>query len=382
MEMDELIKIILRGRKVGCFLSGRSEGSERKEVCGWLKESERHRRLMENITSPEFLEEEARVRAKGEMWKDWEQVRSRVRSRKRVIRLLRTCAAACLLVVGTIIYMEVRQSGENQIIATAEKIMPGGYKAILHKGGEQVLIGANESRVIDSAINVENNMLVYKDRENRKGEVQVNRLEVPRGGEFNVMLSDGTRVWLNSGSELVYPSEFSKGRREVELSGEAYFEVAKKSGVPFIVKCGNVSMRVYGTSFNVKAYEGDEIQKVTLAEGRIGVMFGKEEYMLKPGQQAVVSGMEVIVKKVDPELESAWRKGVFVFERENLEEIMSVLSRWYNMDVFFASESVKKLHFSGELSRYSDIETILRRIESMTDLTFKINGKTVTVMAQ
>ena len=381
MEMDELIKIILRGRKVGGFLSGKSDGAERKEVRRWLKESERHRRLMENITSPEFLEEEAGVRAKGEMRKDWEQVRNRVCSRKRVVhlRLLRTCVAACLLVVGTTIYMVLRQSGEKQVVVAVEKIMPGGYKAILHKGGERLLIGASESQVIDSVINVKNNILVYKYR---TGKVQENRLEVPCGGEFNVMLSDGTRVWLNSDSELIYPSEFSGDEREVTLSGEAYFEVTKKSGIPFIVKCENMSTKVYGTSFNVKAYGGDEFRKITLVEGSVGVVYENEEYILKPGQQAVVSGTELIVKEVDAKQVGAWRKGIFVFERENLEEIMSVLSRWYDMDVFFANESAKKLHFSGELSRYSGVETILRRIESMTDLTFQINGKTVTVMAQ
>lgn len=384
MEINELKKIILRGRKAGHFLSGMPEEAERKEFREWMRASERHGKLMDEIVSPEFLEKEAMERGKGEACKDWNEMRNRILSRKHAVRLrlVGICAAACLLLAGMTIYTVLRQYEKEQVVVTAEKIVPGGYKAILHKGGERLLLGANESRVIDSAINVENNTLVYKDREERTGRIQANRLEVPRGGEYNVILSDGTRVWLNSSSELVYPSEFTGDRREVKLSGEAYFEVAKKNGIPFVVKCGDMSTRVYGTSFNVNAYKGDGERKVTLTEGSVGVMFGQKEYMLKPGQQVVVAGTEVVVREVDPDLESAWRKGIFVFERESLEKIMNVLSRWYNMDVFFASEPVKKLHFSGELSRYSDVESILRRIESMTDLTFTINGKTVTVMAQ
>ena len=195
-----------------------------------------------------------------------------------------------------------------------------------------------------------------------------------------VVLPDGTKVWLNNSAILKYPREFSEKERNVHLEGEAYFEVQHDDKMPFIVKTSKSAIRVYGTSFNVKAYPDDSFQKTTLEEGSIGLQVNDKEFKLVPNQQAVLNtANEVNVIKIKARQQSAWRHGRFLFDNENLEDIMAQLARWYDVNIFFVGPKVKNLHFSGEIDRYENIEKVLHMIGLTTNISFSINGKTITI---
>ena len=224
-------------------------------------------------------------------------------------------------------------------------------------------------------------MLVYSDSVVSEY-VDTNVLRIPKGGEFKLQLADGTRVYLNSATDLRYPVAFTGSERRVYLKGEAYFEVAKDAEHPFIVVTDDVQVRVYGTSFNVNTLGADGVRTV-LVEGKVGIrgQDSDREYVLKPNELAFYdwNSRDMKIETVDPDLYTLWRKGIFVFERETLENIMNILSLWYDMEVFFQSESAKKLHFSGHMKRYEQIDNILKAIKSAVGVTFTIKDRTICI---
>jgi ferric-dicitrate binding protein FerR (iron transport regulator) len=209
---------------------------------------------------------------------------------------------------------------------------------------------------------------------------EMHTIIIPRSGEYKLELADGSHVWLNSDSRLTYPSSFAGDERVVELVGEAFFEVAPDKDKPFIVKTSLADIKVYGTSFNVSAYREDKVQRTTLLAGRVGVTAGGEEHVIRPGQQALVEARSgVQVREVDALLFCSWHKGALLFEKENLEEIMTRLSRWYDVEVVFMSDRPRALHFTGDLERYSNLDEVLRLIEMTTRVTFDIKDNQVFV---
>ena len=241
---------------------------------------------------------------------------------------------------------------------------------------ESLKIAAAISVLIVSALYIYNNVAKPAPV------LAMNKLVVPPGQRANLTLSDGTNVWLNACSEMTYPASFSEDTRRVSLKGEAYFDVSKDVEHPFIVVTDDVQVRVYGTSFNVNTLGADGVRTV-LVEGKVGIR-GQDldrEYVLKPNELAFYdrNSRDMKIETVDPDLYTLWRKGIFVFERETLENIMNTLSLWYDMEVFFQSESAKQLHFSGHMKRYEQIEDILHAITDATGVVFTINDRTVCV---
>lgn len=207
-------------------------------------------------------------------------------------------------------------------------------------------------------------------------------MKTPRGGEYTIVLSDGTKVYLNAASELKYPIQFNSEKREVYLLGEAYFEVTRDTNRPFYVITDAVRVKVYGTEFNVNTY-GVGGTQTTLVSGKVGIQ-GKgsiREYIMKPSQLAEFkdNGDFGGIRKVNAEIYTAWKEGFFVFEDEGLENILNRLSRWYDVDVFYGSEKVKEYHFTGHMEKYENVETILNAISKMVGVHFTIKGKTIVV---
>ena len=205
---------------------------------------------------------------------------------------------------------------------------------------------------------------------------------IPRGGEYTLLLADGTKVYLNSVTKLRYPVSFASHERRVYLSGEAYFEVAHDSLHPFIVETEGMSVRVYGTEFNVNTYNEGIIQ-TTLVNGKVGIRVPEtgEEVFLQPNEMAefLNSFSSIRVKKVDTFVYTAWKDGKFVFENESIEEIMERLTRWYDIKVFFENESVKNQIFNGVITRFVDVEDVLHLIEGTATVKFGINGNMIIV---
>ncbi len=207
-----------------------------------------------------------------------------------------------------------------------------------------------------------------------------NTMSTPRGGEYALKLGDGSIVYLNAMSELRFPVNFVGNIREVELSGEAYFEVKEDALRPFVIRTGDLRIRVLGTEFNVRAYGGEKMVSTTLVEGRVELSARRgTPVVLHPGEQGGFSreAGDIEVKKVNVASCIAWKNGMFDIRDCELEEIMEYLSRWYDIHVFYRQESLKKIRFGCYITRYSDIRPILELLEKTGKIRAQLNGNTV-----
>lgn len=206
-----------------------------------------------------------------------------------------------------------------------------------------------------------------------------NTLTTPKGGEYSLTLSDGTRVWLNAESTLHFPVNFTGGCREVELDGEAYFEVKPDSLHPFYVRMHQTSVEVLGTHFNVSCYKRDQIWRTTLVEGKVKMHRGTNSYVLVPGnqyQENLTTGA-VEINRVNVSLYTSWKDGKVFFADERLEDIIGKLARWYDFKIFYADPEIKDLRFGGAINKYNSFNVVLRYLERASGVSFNIEGKTV-----
>ncbi|RXP46568.1 FecR family protein [Lutibacter sp. HS1-25] len=301
-----------------------------------------------------------------------------------------------LLTLGNLIYKA--KFDANAITQEAVKnINPGHEKAILVlSDGTVVDLEQHKNEMIISsdiaqAKNAEE-ALVYNvvDSETSDDNVvqplKYNTLKVPNGGMYQVVLSDGTKVWLNSATSLTYPEKFGKGQRIVQLEGEAYFEVTKDVK-EFIVKTNVADVTVLGTQFNVSSYKDDSFFSSTLVEGKIKLATSSNSginntIILAPNQRGVINknASKIQVNTVDTEVYTAWRDGKFYFEKEHLEDILTRMARWYNIDVVFDDESLKTEMFTGVFYKNNKIDHLLDMISKTTKVNYvisknKINDK-------
>ncbi|SEN42960.1 FecR family protein [bacterium A37T11] len=204
-------------------------------------------------------------------------------------------------------------------------------------------------------------------------------LSTPKGGQYQIILSDGTKVRLNAASTLKYPSRFSGDTREVFLEGEAFFEVNNNPS-PFIVHTNHQTITVLGTKFIVTAYADENVQTTTLVSGAVKVNGPRREaLMLSPGEQGLLIGDQLTKVNVDIKNEIAWTQGIFSFKKEPLENIMKKLARWYDVDVTFENQALKQITFEGSLERSSSMHTVLRLFEHTGEAHFRIAGRRVSV---
>ena len=372
------------------YFSGTLSPGEKIRLDSWLEEREEHRVLFERLHNDTRFAEEYGVFRRVDTERAWERFREGqgLGRRRRIGTWVRYAAVIMIpLIVGGI-WWGISSGRKEKQPLVAQKSFPvlrktdvilelaDGKKMVL-KGKQEKMIQVGEKLVVKQAAGE----LVYSDSVGNT-RVDTNILRVPKGGEFKLQLADGTRVYLNSATKLKYPVAFEGEERRVYLEGEAYFEVAKDAERPFFVVTDEMTARVYGTEFNVNTSSENGVRTV-LVEGKVGVTVrgSEREYVLKPSEMAFYdrgSG-KVDVREVDTDLYTLWRKGMFVFERESLESIMETLSAWYDVEVFFQSESAKRLHFSGHMKRYEQIDEILHAITDATGVVFTINGKTVCV---
>lgn len=378
-------------RLLQLYLLGDITEEERQELEDWCEEAPRNRKLFEQICQEDLFSKERYVYEKINDTKAFSVFEKRVRKvSSRSIGNWWKYAAVLLfpiLVVGS--WKLMHETEQVSIVASSvAPIQPGCSQAVLVlDDGRKVFLKEEEEGVIseDKEITVtgEKDRLVYTSSEGKNvDEIRFNELEVPRGGEYKVRLADGTLVYLNSATRMKYPVKFDEKERKVYLSGEAYFEVAKDPERPFFVEMEGVEVRVYGTSFNVNTHQKGNIQTV-LVKGSIGVkvLSSGMESVIRPGQMAEFKqgNTKVDVKDVNVAVYTDWKDGIFRFENQRLEDILAVLSNWYDMNVFYQTVSVKELHFSGYMERYKDVSVILEAITLSTGVTFSIQGKTIIV---
>lgn len=263
-------------------------------------------------------------------------------------------------------------------------IAPGSIKAMLQLSDGRIVPLSTDSMMAFAEVNgviieqSEKGGLRYMKGE-EKGVAVFNTIRVPRGGEYYLCLSDGTKVWINSDSELTYPVSMGGNLRNVRLKGEAYFEVARDEKHPFRVECENSRITVLGTKFNVTAYEGQEGVVTTLVDGKVRVAAGKDSLILTPGKQSLSGENGIGVKKVDVGIYTAWMAGVFEFEEMTLGQITEQLGRWYDMTFVYADPSLRDITFTGAADRHRPLEIVLKMIEKLSGVHFEVGKDVITI---
>ncbi|WP_321281028.1 FecR domain-containing protein [Marinifilum fragile] len=305
-------------------------------------------------------------------------------------------AASILLMIGlfsVMMYLGHEEAGISKEEQWLTAMEPGSNKAELVLADGKVLdldADRKKSTIKENDGTVINNTgtgLVY-DASNKANElISYNSLVVPRGGEFQLELEDGTKVWVNSETRLRYPTKFPNGERVVLLEGEAYFEVSKDKNRPFIVKTQGIDVRVLGTQFNISSYADDKAIQTTLVEGSVAVMDSKNpgtNLILDPGYQAVFSkgDRELENKKVNVDLYTSWKDGKFVFEQSSLYDIMNKVSRWYDVKVFYQNNAAGDINFTGTLKRYESLDRLLGMLEKTNEVKFFFKDNTIIVQKQ
>ena len=367
---------------------GITDEAEERELHTWLAEDQQREEMFQRLMSREAWNANLRrfVKSPEEEEETWRRILNRtVRREKRLQQRLWIQRAALFLLpltVGAIAWWTASREDYQLEKSATPSISPGKAQAeLILPQGEHIMLG-EETAIIGSGIENKDHTLNYQVSAPYPKEQQesLHILRIPRGGEYTLVLADSTVVFLNAESKLQYPARFEGKERKVYLSGEAYFDVKANPEKPFIVTAGGMDVRVYGTEFNVTAYEGESVRTV-LVEGKVGVKTteGSEEVQLHPGQMAEREGNGIVVQEVDTYTYTAWKDGKFVFEEENIERIMERLARWYNLNVFYANESVKNQLFNGVLTRFTEVEDILRVIEQTATVEFEIKGNTVIV---
>jgi ferric-dicitrate binding protein FerR (iron transport regulator) len=269
-------------------------------------------------------------------------------------------------------------------------IAPGADKAILKlsNGEEIVLTGAANGELASQGatkvVKKATGELVYNASDAAaasNGKITYNTLTIPRGGQYQVVLPDGTKVFLNAASVLTYPTAFTGNSRNVELTGEAYFEVAENKAKPFTVTSNGVEVRVLGTHFNISAYQDDRMISTTLLEGAVQLKKGNVTARLAPGQQGNITpeSSRITVQDANTDQVVAWTKGYFVFNDLPIKEVMKIVSRWYDIDVAYQG-NIQAKKFGGTTSRYKDISELLNYMKITGGINYKIEGRKVTLM--
>ncbi|MFD2554108.1 FecR family protein [Sphingobacterium tabacisoli] len=306
-------------------------------------------------------------------------------------RLVKVWWAAAVLITSIFLFSVVYWNRlpvteESTVEVMAMDISPGSKKATLTVDDGTVVEleeGADLVAVKGSAITYADGSVIGEPVADESSAVlRYNTLVTPNGGEYQIVLGDGTKVWLNAASSLRFPQRFLGHEREVELVGEAYFEVASDKSKPFKVKSKGQILEVLGTHFNVTAYGEERSVRTALLEGAVKVSseYSKEHVVLRPGQQSIIQAGEkgITVNKADKESVLAWQKGYFLFDDADLESIMKQVERWYDVEVIYASKPTGKT-FLGMVSRSRNISAVLSALEKVGNIRFKIDGKKITV---
>lgn len=301
--------------------------------------------------------------------------------------------AAVLIGLVSMVFFLQYIGSKNQVSEHKVKIEPGKAKAtiVLSDGSRHYLdeenpqainekgaIILNSGKKLDYKTESTSNILHLKQLESR-----YNTIKIPRGGEFFLSLSDGTKVWLNSETTITYPIRFGDKERKVELVGEAYFEVEHNSEKPFKVEIEGQVIEVLGTTFNVNAYTDERKTFTTLVTGSVKIDLDKvqDEILLTPGSQCEVNNVDksYSISQVDVRGAIAWVNGSYMFDGVTLEEMMVTLSRWYDFTFNFERDNVRRLSFNGKLKRTDNFEDILTIIENTNEVKFKVKERNVII---
>lgn len=369
---------------IAAEITGRIDDVGREELERWKGESLENMRLYELYRSEnffasklEFVREHSAKEAFDEFTKKVDQVKSR---RRRLIFYRYAAAVVVVFILSGMLYLNLREPEQVPVTVT-QKIQPGSFKAILTRPDGQKIDISDTTYLAFVEKHIEPDSLSGKEGKPKDTTVRYHTISIPRGGEYDLTLSDGSRLRMNSESEIRIPVQFSKKQRDVYMKGEIYFDIASDAEHPFVVHTHQGNIRVLGTSFNVRDYQDEAFLETTLVSGKVAFQTEDKDTYLKPGEQLRLNkeNGETVVEEVDVRLYCSWKDGRFVFEKQRLENIMNTVSRWYNINVFYENQSVKDILFTGNIKRYGDLDQVIEMLRLINKIEIEINGKSVFV---
>lgn len=376
-------------RLIAKYLSEEISEKEQVELTRWRNESAGNERLFLEICREENIKRNMQKRQAFSTEAGWVGVQKKIQHHRFRYRLLNVCKYAAIFILPLAIATAILYKSGNEhdaISHVTEQILPGSKKAVLIlDNGETIDLkstsGVELKEKDGTIIQVDSTALNYQQTPDRTSDkLAYNKVNVPRGGEYQLTLSDGSKVQLNSMSSIRFPVQFAKDCRLVELEGEAYFEVSK-TGQPFIVKTKGMNIEVLGTTFNISAYANEEYQ-TTLVNGSVRVQTEDgSNRILKPSEQACVTpgSNQINVRNVDTAFYTSWIHGKINFKDQRLEDIMKTLARWYDMEVIYENEATKDLRFGCYINRYNEITPLVNLLEQTGRVTITVEGKTIKI---
>ena len=385
MKIDDRVYELISGK-----LDDRLSPMEETELSDWLAEDVKHEKIYAEIKK---IRDQVKLLHR-DFTPDTENVLKRVkRGRGRSIGFRYWWKYAALFILPLGVALILWQGMKNESVEVHRQFSavsrPGGERAILklYDGKTVMLDSTMKSSLIAHEANVRiemdsNHLLRYSsyDSIGITDANKNNELIIPKGGEYQVVLADGTKVWLNSASRLIYPQSFMGKERRVVLSGEAFFDVAHDAERPFIVETSRMNVKVLGTRFNVNDYDDNEEVSTTLVNGSVEIFSGGQQaFRLVPGEQAYGKENELEKREVNVRLYTSWIDGKFLFNNTELEEIAKQISRWYDVEIFFSSENVKKVRFTGAIVKFKPLDDLVRMIESTSQVRFSVKGRTIVI---
>lgn len=319
-----------------------------------------------------------------------------IHSYRRKTKIVWAAASVIIIAVSiSLFYFFNKPSGEETPIAKDQSANKYKDDVLAGTTGAILRLADGSSILLDSAndgnLNYQGNMLAVKKggslnyvqgNEKDNGNIVYNTIETPRGRQFQLVLEDGTKVWLNAASSIHFPVVFVGGERRVEITGEAYFEVTKNKEKPFRVVANGTTVEVLGTHFNINSYTDEATVNTTLLEGSVRVSKGGQQKVITPGQQAQVNGESEVKTERNVNISEvmAWKDNHFSFQNTDIKKLMRQLSRWYDVEVLFKGETVEPVTFIGDISRSVNLSNVLKMLEQTGEVKFEIEGKKIIVM--
>lgn len=387
---DRIIELILK--KLRNDLSPQ----EQEELDSWKEESMTNKAFAEQFTQANITEQLA-IMGSTNTEKEWDRFQEMapfpaIDGPKR-FTWYRLAAAASILIVGLSLLFFWRQYQQDTVQTAAPEILqhqftndldPGNRKAsLILADGKIIALDSAQSGMLGqqsgSTIHQQDGQVWYEPAATHYEKPVYNTVTTPRGGEYRLVLPDGSKVWLNAASSIRFPAAFAGATREVDITGEVYFEVAKNARMPFLVSAGGMQVKVLGTHFNVNAYADEPFISTTLLEGLVEVTKNKDRKVIQPGQQAIIGQQQPIAiqKNVDLVAVMAWQQNQFNFKAASIEEVMRQVSRWYDVDISYGGRVEQR--FSGTIPRNMKASALLNMLEQIGYVKFNIDGKKITV---
>lgn len=384
--MQHQINSFKTAKLINSFLEGKLTEDENQELKKWLDADPQNELLFQNLKTDEYLKSELKLLHSFDEEKAFEKIRETITNqshspvipikKNHVRRMIWRAAAAVVLIAIpiSIFFLNSSKEKSQDIVQTNgipeiphEGIAPGGNKATLTlSDGSVISLNDTENGILTQEGNVDivklnDGQIAYGKAENATPEIHYNVVTTPKGGKYNLTLSDGTKVWLNAASSLRFPASFSGKARNVEMEGEVYFDIAEDLKHPFIVMVNGAEILVTGTEFNVNAYNDEQSMKITLLEGNVSLKSSVNQTNLIAGQQAEISesGNFIVHKTIDLDDVIAWKEGFFHFNKADIKTVMKEIARWYDVDVEF-KDAGKRRVFKGEMQRDLELSQVIK----------------------